>query len=77
MLIRIRETGQLIGLDAFKSTHPNTSFPHPISVECLDGFGTDVVLYGPTPSVKENQKIVLDGAVFKDGAWYTNYKVQG
>jgi hypothetical protein len=74
MLIRIRETGQLMDIGAFKAMHPNTSFPQPISVECLDGFGADVVLESPTP---ENQEAVLDGAVFKDGAWYTNYKVQG
>ena len=61
MEIRIRESGQVVLESEFRSLHPNTSFPIPLTSEIINEFGGDVVLEGPTPTHTRYQSVARDG----------------
>lgn len=75
MQIRIRETGQVIFENEFRSLFPDTSFPQQLSEQLLDDFGADVVFEGPQPQPTRYQIGFLDGVEQIDGKWYTKYSV--
>ena len=74
MEIRNRSTGAVTTVDAFKATKPNTSFPKPMSENCLNGHGYDVVLNGPAATVTAPYGVsTRSGVEEKDGKWYTKF----
>jgi len=75
MEIRIRETGQVMFEGEFRSMHPDTSFPVPLTAEILGDFGADVVLEGPQAQPTRYQVAFRDGVEQIDGKWYTKYSV--
>ena len=75
MEIRIRETGQVMFDGEFRSMHPETSFPVPLTAEILADFGADVVLEGPQAQPTRYQVAYRDGVEQIDGQWFTKYSV--
>ena len=75
MEIRIRETGQVMFEGEFRSMHPDTSFPVPLTAEILGDFGADVVLEGPQAQPTRYQVGFRDGVEQVDGKWFTKYSV--
>ena len=75
MEIRIRETGQVMFEGEFRSMHPETSFPVPLTAEILGDFGADVVLEGPQAQPTRYQVAYRDGVEQIDGKWFTKYSV--
>ena len=75
MEIRIRETGQVMFEGEFRSMHPDTSFPVPLTVEILDAFAADPVLEGPQAQPTRYQTAFRDGVEQIDGQWFTKYSV--
>ena len=75
MEIRIRETGQVMFEGEFRSMHPETSFPVPLTAEILADFGADVVLEGPQAEPTRYQVGYRDGVQQIDGKWFTKYSV--
>ena len=75
MEIRIRESGQVMLEGEFRSLHPNTSFPIPLTLEIINEFGGDVVLEGPTPTTTRYQSVARDGVEQIGSDWFTKYKV--
>ena len=75
MEIRIRETGQVMFEGEFRSMHPDTSFPVPLTAEILADFGADVVLEGPQAQPTRYQVGYRDGVQQIDGQWFTKYSV--
>ena len=75
MEIRIRETGQVMFEGEFRSMHPETSFPVPLTAEILADFGADVVLEGPQAQPTRYQVAYRDGVEQIDGQWFTKYSV--
>lgn len=75
MEIRIRETGQVMFESEFRSMHPETSFPVPLTAEMLADFGADVVLEGPQAQPTRYQVAYRDGVEQIDGQWFTKYSV--
>ena len=75
MEIRIRESGQVMLEGEFRSLHPNTSFPIPLTLEIINEFGGDVVLEGPTPTTTRYQSVARDGIEQIGSDWFTKYKV--
>jgi hypothetical protein len=74
MEIRNKSTGAVTTVDAFKATKPNTSFPKPISENCLNGHGYDVVLNGPAATVTAPYgRSTRSGVEEKDGKWFTKF----
>ena len=74
MEIRNRSTGAVTTVAAFKATKPNTSFPKPISEDCLNGHGYDVVLNGPAATVTAPYgRSTRSGVEQKDGKWFTKF----
>ena len=74
MEIRNRSTGEVTTVAAFKATKPNTSFPKPISENCLNGHGYDVVLNGPAATVTAPYGVSTRNGVEQiDGKWYTKF----
>jgi len=74
MEIRNRSTGAVTTVAAFKATKPNTSFPKPISENCLNGHGYDVVLNGPAATVTAPYGVSTRNGVEQiDGKWYTKF----
>lgn len=75
MLLRNRETGDIITHDSFRSLNSTTSFPEVLSVDILSDFGYDPVLEGAQPTVTENQ-YVRSAGVEQDtkGNWVTKYE---
>jgi hypothetical protein len=75
MLVRVRDTGEVMYLNQWEQTHPNTSFPNPIPEKTLNEFGADVVLDGPQANPTQYQTAFSDGVEEIDGKWYTKYSV--
>ena len=75
MQIRIRETGQVVFENEFRSLFPDTSFPQQLSKQLLDDFGADVVFEGPQPQLTRYQIGFLDGVEQIEEKWYTKYSV--
>ena len=74
MEIRNKSTGAVTTVDAFKATKPNTSFPKPISENCLNGHGYDVVLNGAAATVTAPYGVsTRSGVEEKDGKWFTKF----
>ena len=74
MEIRNKSTGAVTTVDAFKATKPNTSFPKPISEDCLNGHGYDVVLNGAAATVTAPYGVsTRSGVEEKDGKWFTKF----
>jgi hypothetical protein len=75
MLVRVRDTGEVMYLPQWEQTFPDTSFPNPIPVETLNEFGADVVLDGPYPTCGTYQYVISGPVIEQDGAWYTSFEV--
>ncbi len=75
MEIRIRESGQVMYESEFRSLHPKTSFPTPLTAEIINEFGGDVVLEGPQAQPTRYQTAYRDGVEQIDGQWFTKYSV--
>ena len=75
MEIRIKESGQVMYESEFRSLHPNTSFPTPLTAEIVNDFGGDVVLEGPQAQPTRYQTAYRDGVEQIDGQWFTKYSV--
>ena len=74
MEIRNRSTGAVTTVDAFKLTKPNTSFPKPMSEDCLIGHGYDIVLNVAQATVTAPYGVsTRSGVEEKDGKWYTKF----
>lgn len=75
MLLRNRETGDIITHDDFRALNSTTSFPEVLTIEILNDFGYDPVLEGAQPTTTENQYIRFAG-VEQDakGNWVTKYE---
>jgi len=76
MLVRVRNTGEVMYLPQWEQTFPDTSFPNPIPVETLNEFGADVVLDGPYPTAGTYQYVISGPVIEQDGAWYTSFIVE-
>jgi hypothetical protein len=75
MLVRVRDTGEVMYLPQWEQTFPETSFPNPIPTETINEFGADVVLDGPYPTATRYQTISSGPVVALDGNWYTSFIV--
>ena len=75
MLVRIRDTGEVLSDDEFRRLHANTSFPSTLTDENLDDFGADPVFDGVQPVVTDNQYLTFDGAEELNGQWFTKWLV--
>lgn len=76
MLIRIRETGQVMFETEFRSYHASTTGAswNETTVEILDQLGADPVFEGPQATGGTVYKYsVQDGVEQIDGRWYTKY----
>lgn len=72
MLIRIRDTGQVVGDAEFRRLHASTSFPETLTEEILDSFGADQVFNGTEPQLTGPYEFVFEQGVEEvDGKWYT------
>lgn len=76
MELRVRETGQVITDEEFRSLHPNTSFPQVLTSDILDEFGVDPILEGPQATTTPPYEIsVRQGIEEINGKWFTKYVV--
>ena len=75
MLVRVRDTGEVMYLPQWEQTFPETSFPNPIPTETLNEFGADVVLDGPYPTAGTYQYVISGPVILQDGQWYTSFEV--
>jgi hypothetical protein len=75
MQIRIRETGAVVFDNEFRSMHPNTGFPVPLTEAIINEFGGDVVFEGPQASPTRYQVGFADGVEQVNGKWYAKYSV--
>lgn len=75
MEIRIKETGQVMYENEFRSLHLNTSFPQQLTTEILNDAGADIVLEGPQAQPTRYQTAFRDGVEQIDGQWFTKYSV--
>ncbi len=74
MEIRNRSDGTLTTVNAFKATKPNTSFPKPLSEDCLNDYGYDVVLDGNSATITAPYEVnTRDGVEEISGKWYTKF----
>lgn len=74
MQIRIRETGQVVYESEFRTLHPFTSIPSPITEEAINSLGGDVVFEGPQATGGTvYQYSQYAGVEQLDGKWYTKY----
>lgn len=76
MLIRIRDTGEVVTDQQFRADRPNTSFPPVLSVETLNDFGADPVLEGARPTGEPWQTTVSDGYEQVGDQWFTKYRLE-
>ena len=76
MLVRVRDTGEVMYLPQWEQTFPDTSFPNPIPIETLNEFGADVVLDGPYPTCGTYQYVISGPVILQDGVWYTSFIVE-
>lgn len=76
MLVRVRDTGEVMYLPQWEQTFPETSFPNPIPTETINEFGADVVLDGPYPTATTYQYVISGPVVLQDGQWYTSFIVE-
>lgn len=76
MLLRIRETGQVVTEYEFRQLNNTTSFSDQLTIDNLDLFGADPVLPAPQPTPGEFETVSLNGAV-KDskGNWIENWVI--
>lgn len=75
MEIRIRQTGQVMYENEFRSLHPSTSFPEILTSEILNDAGADIVLEGPQAQPTRYQTAFRDGVEQINGQWFTKYSV--
>lgn len=75
MLVRVRDTGEVMYLPQWEQTFQETSFPNPIPTETINEFGADVVLDGPYPTAGTYQYVISGPVVEIDGQWYTSFEV--
>lgn len=76
MEIRIRETGNVMTEQEFRSMFPNTGFPAQLTEAVINDFGGDVVFEGPQATGGEFwQYSVRDGVIQIKDKWYTNYSL--
>jgi hypothetical protein len=76
MLVRVRDTGEVMYLPQWEQTFPDTSFPNPIPTETINEFGADVVLDGPYPTAGTYQYVIGGPVILQDGQWYTSFIVE-
>lgn len=75
MEIRIRETGEVMYENEFRSHHRNTSFPPQLTPELLNSMGADPVLEGPQAQPTRYQVAFRDGVEQIGQKWFTKYSV--
>lgn len=75
MEIRIRETGNVVTEQEFRTMFPNTGFPVQLTTEIINDFGGDVVLEGPQAQPTRYQVAFRDGVEQIEGKWFTKYSV--
>ena len=76
MLVRSRETGEVMTAEEFRAAHPRTSFTKQISKATFEHFNFDVVMRGKRPKrTSVYDHIYEDGVECIDGVWYTAYKI--
>ena len=74
MQVRIRETGQVIYLNEFRTLHSDASLPADITEEVLNAHGADLVLEGqPATGGTVYQYSQYSGVEQIDGKWFTKY----
>lgn len=73
MLVRLRDTGEVVSYDEFKQLNQNTSFPDIPSSDVLNGFGGDEVLDGLQPQTGDDQYVSYVGVELINGQWFTKY----
>ena len=74
MEIRIRETGNVVTEQEFRTMFPNTGFPVQLTEAIINDFGGDVVLEGPQASGGTvYQYSQRQGVEQIDGKWFTKY----
>lgn len=74
MQIRIQSTGELVSEQGFRSLHPNTSMPRPLTEAIINDFGGDVVFEGPQATGGTvYQYSQAAGVAQINGKWYTKY----
>jgi Phage tail assembly chaperone protein len=74
MQIRIKETGQLMYDNEFRSLYPDTSFGSQLSEEVINALGADIVFEGPQATGGTRyQYSTRQGVEQIDGKWYTKY----
>jgi hypothetical protein len=74
MEIRIRETGQVVNENEFRTLHSTTSFNAHLTEEVINALGADVVFEGPQATEGTRyQTSQRNGIEQIDGKWYTKY----
>ena len=74
MQIRIRETGQVMYLDEFRTLHTNPALPAEVTEQVLNTYEADLVLEGqPATGGTVYQYSQYAGVEQIDGKWYTKY----
>ena len=74
MEIRIRETGQVVFENEFRSLFPNISMPAVLTEEVLNSLNADAVLEGPQAvSSTPYQYSMRQGVEDINGKWFTKY----
>lgn len=75
-LIRLRNSGQIIGEAEFKKINSNTSFPAELTDQILNEFEADKVLKGVEPTISDRYKFVFEQGVEQiDGKWFTKFVI--
>ena len=74
MLIRLRNTEQVITESEFRSLHKNSSFPQQLTESIINSFNADIVFEGPQASVSDIYHYSQYAGVENiNGKWYTKY----
>lgn len=76
MLLRIRDTGELLTGDQFASLNPNTTLAQPFIQEHADAVGADIVVEVAAPQPGEFERVFDDGAELFEGRWVQRYRVE-
>lgn len=76
MKVRLRESGNIVFIEEFRSIYNTTSFPSIITEEILNNFDADIVYDGVLPSCGENQYIKEDGSENINGKWFIKYIIE-
>lgn len=75
MLLRIRETGELLTGDQFAALNPNTTLANPLTQDHADALDADLVEEIAAPQPGEFERVFDDGIELVGGRWRQKYRI--